>query len=176
MLHPRVTRLKKVHQQREQKGNPYTESEFIEMLNNGTWQGGYVGNQYYMKELTVIASASEGYSNEDEDLSLSLSDLEHLSDDSYPTDEENGNIGGGIGGGNSTNTGNVGGSNSGTGNSGSNTSGNKDKKFYSDVKESDLEKIMDTQRRCEYFCIHPLIAWEVGADYTDRDNITNNSR
>lgn len=42
--------------------NPYTQAEFEEMVNNGTWSGGYVeGLGYCLPEIDVIGSDSGSY-------------------------------------------------------------------------------------------------------------------
>ena len=51
--------------------NPYTQEEYEEMLDAGTWQGGYVeGQGYCMKQPVVTASYPDSGSSSSSDLSL----------------------------------------------------------------------------------------------------------
>ena len=48
--------------------NPYTETEYESMLNNGTWQGGYVQNLgYCLKEVVVSSSYPDSWYIDSED-------------------------------------------------------------------------------------------------------------
>lgn len=105
--------------------NPYTEAEYEEMLNNGTWPGGYVQNLGYCMKEVVISSS---YPSSSDDLEFSddawssqdfgSSDFGSSDFDSDPLDNS------GTGGSGNSNgvTGNNGGPSHGTGTS-SNTGG-----------------------------------------------------
>lgn len=94
--------------------NPYTEEEYEEMLDAGTWQGGYVeGKGYCMKQPVVTASYPDSGSSSSSDDSWPSDDSEDKNDHNPttpPTPPTGGGgggsspSGGGIGGGSTTNT------------------------------------------------------------------------
>ena len=111
--------------------NPYTEEEFDQMVEAGTWQGGYVeGKGYCMKEVTVTASSypDSSSSGSDDSWPWPSEDSEDKDDHNPPTPPTppTGGDGGGTGGGGSSsgggNTG--GGGTSPGGNTGTETVGN----------------------------------------------------
>ncbi|MCM1372769.1 MAG: hypothetical protein NC113_05475 [Bacteroides sp.] len=60
--------------------NPYTESEYESMVENGTWPGGYVeGLGYCLKEVVVDGSRAGSDSMDSDECSSS--------DDSWPSDD-----------------------------------------------------------------------------------------
>lgn len=62
--------------------NPYTEAEYESMLNNGTWQGGYVQNLgYCLKEVVVSSSYPDSWYIDSED-SWPFDDFDSWSDPS----------------------------------------------------------------------------------------------
>ena len=97
--------------------NPYTEAEYEEMLNNGTWPGGYVQNLgYCMKEVVISSSYPDSGIVDSDD--TWPSDDSWTSDDSWPSDDSD-PWDGTDGSGNNLNGGIQGGSN----NSGGHSSG-----------------------------------------------------
>lgn len=95
--------------------NPYTEEEYEEMLDAGTWQGGYVeGKGYCMKQPVVTASYPDSGSSSSSDDSWPSDDSEDKNDHN-PTTPPTPPTGGG-GGGGSSHGGGGGGTSGGTNN------------------------------------------------------------
>ena len=81
--------------------NPYTQEEYEEMLDAGTWQGGYVeGQGYCMKQPVVTASYPDSGSSSSSDDSWPSDDSEENDDHNPPTPPTppTGGSGGGGGG------------------------------------------------------------------------------
>ena len=94
--------------------NPYTQDEFDQMVEAGTWEGGYVeGMGYCMGQVTVTASYPDSSSSGSDD-SWPSEDSEDKNDHNPPVPPITGGGGGGSShGGGGTGSGNIGGGNGG---------------------------------------------------------------